>query len=392
MQKTNLKVLHVSPSYFPAHRFGGPIQSVYQLNNELYKDVDIEIITTNAGLENDRSIVPNQKSNINDIPITYFSFWGYEHYNFSIPLFIYLLKNVRKFDLVHITAVWNFPVFAASFACRIFKKPYIISPRGTIYPETIALGSSIFKKIYYNLIAKWCLKFASKIHYTSTDEQEKVEKYLALNNGFILPNGLNFSQFDDIENVVFPDFIPQKKYLLFLGRIDPKKGLDILLIAFQNIVTDNPDLILIVAGPDSNGYKSELQKQIDKLGLSENVIFVGEVHGKQKMGLYKYAKLFVLTSYSENFGMTVVEAMACGCLVLISDKVGIAAEIKGNQAGIITETNPQSIINGINFALTLSKTETEQLKKNATIFINQYFNIRNISISFLNVYKNIIPI
>ncbi|TAF75570.1 MAG: glycosyltransferase [Bacteroidetes bacterium] len=390
MQKNKPKILHVSPSYFPAHRFGGPIQSVYQLNNELSEHVDIEIITTNAGLLTDSKIIPNQKTFLKNIPIIYFSFFGYEHYNFSIKLLVFLFKNIKKYDLVHITAVWNFPVFATALACWIFKKPYIISPRGTIYAETMALGSSVFKKIYYQLIAKWCLKNAAKIHYTSEDEKSKVEHFLDLKNGFVLANGLDFQHFNDVEKLSFPDFIPQKEYILFLGRIDPKKGLDILLIAFQKLLMQFPNLNLIIAGPDSNNYKSKLEQEINRLQINENVIFVGEVLGKQKLSLYKFAKIFVLTSYSENFGMTVVEAIACKCPILISDKVGIWNELTDANAGEIVETNSESILHGLINTLNLPKQEIEIRIKNALDLAHQKYNIKNIALSFSDIYKEII--
>lgn len=380
----------MSPSYFPAHKFGGPIQSVYQLNNHLSEYVDIEIVTTNAGLKNNSDVIPNKQTKLNNIPITYFSFLGYEHYNFSIKMLIYLLKNVKNFDIVHITAVWNLPVFAASFACWLFKKPYIISPRGTIYAETMALGSSLFKKIYYQLIAKWCLKNASKIHYTSRDEMQKVEQFLGLKNGFVLANGLDFEQFSSIEKLKFPDFIPQNDYILFLGRIDAKKGLDILFEAFQKLIIDFPNLNLIIAGPDSNNYKIELQKQIIELNSAENVIFVGEVLADNKLSLYKFAKFFVLTSYSENFGMSVVEAMACKCPVLISDKVGIFEEILENNAGEIVKTNIDSVVIGLKKLMIMTNDEREIRVNNALNLVHRKYYIKYISESFSAIYKEII--
>lgn len=387
MKNSRLRILHVSPSYFPAHTFGGPIQSVHILNKNLSQFVDIEIFTTNAGLKKDKNIQPNKKTFLENIPITYFSFWGYEHFNFSIPLFFQLLFKVRNYDLVHITAVWNFPVWAASFACRLFKIPYIISPRGTIYPETIQMGSSKFKKIYLKYIAFSFLKNASAIHYTADDEKNKVEKFLNLNNGIVIANGISISE--NQTTLPFPEFIPQMDYILFLGRIDKKKGLDILIPAFSEVCKSYPNLLLIIAGPDSNGYIKDVENCIKTNQIEDKVILTGQILGNRKNQLFKHAKAFVLSSYSENFGMAVVEAMANNCPIVISNQVGIFDDIITFDAGIVTETTVNSVKNGILEVLNNS-IKTNFNVKNALNLIKQKYEIGAVTNSFIDTYKNIL--
>ncbi len=388
MENKTHRILHVSPSYFPAHSFGGPIQSVHLLNSEISKCTNLEIYTTNAGLAKDQNITPNSKTLINTIPITYFSFWGYQHFNFSIPILIALFKNVRNFDLIHITAVWNFPVLAATLACRYYKKPYIISPRGTIYPETMAMGSVSFKSWYLKYLALPFLKKAKAIHYTAEDEMQKVQQYLGLNNGFVIANGVEAIKIKKSE-ISFPSFIPNCTYLLFLGRIDAKKGLDLLINAFADLSQKYTQLQLVVAGPDSNGYLQTMQNLVNQLGLQQKVIFTGQVLGLSKTQLYTHAKAFVLSSYSENFGMAVVEAMICGCPVVISDQVGIYKDILQYKAGIVTKTTVESVKKGIIEILDNTDNNKTYIE-NATRLVSEKYEISKVAADFLKLYQTII--
>ena len=380
-----MKVLHVSPSYFPATQFGGPIQSVHLLNKQLAKNgIEVDVFTTNAGLDSGKF---NARSwqNLDGVRVKYFSFIGYVHYNFSISLFISLLKFVKYYDVVHITAVWNFPVWAASFACWWHKKPYIISPRGTIYPETIAIKSATLKKMYYKLVAERCLKKASCLHFTAKDEEQTVKNYLSLNTpSVVIANGINLKEFEEPAGKRIMD----EPYLLFLGRINYKKGLDLLYKAFAQITNQFPTLKLVIAGPDNDGYKKELEILAHELNISHKIVYTGEVTGSEKVSLYKNAQAFVLSSYSENFGMSVVEALACGCPVAISDKVGIAEELLAHGAALVSSLEVFQIQKTI-----VEIIENEELRKslaeNGTKAVKSLYSIESVAEKFEGVYEKI---
>lgn len=380
-----MKVLHVSPSYFPATQFGGPIQSVHLLNKQLAKNgIEVDVFTTNAGLDSGKF---NARSwqNLDGVRVKYFSFIGYVHYNFSISLFISLLKFVKYYDVVHITAVWNFPVWAASFACWWHKKPYIISPRGTIYPETIAIKSATLKKMYYKLVAERCLKKASCLHFTAKDEEQSVKNYLSLNTpSVVIANGINLKEFEEPAGKRIMD----EPYLLFLGRINYKKGLDLLYKAFAQITNQFPTLKLVIAGPDNDGYKKELEILAHELNISHKIVYTGEVTGSEKVSLYKNAQAFVLSSYSENFGMSVVEALACGCPVAISDKVGIAEELLAHGAALVSSLEVFQIQKTI-----VEIIENEELRKslaeNGTKAVKSLYSIESVAEKFEGVYEKI---
>lgn len=387
-----MKVLHVTPSYYPALQFGGPIQSVRLLNKALkHNGVDVKVLTTNAGLTSNPNIKVKTEYIIDDIPVVYMPFTGYEHYNLSLSFLVRVFQEVAKVDLVHITAVWNFPVIAATLACLWHNKPYVLSPRGTIYPETVAHRSSSLKKLYYKLIAQWSVKKADMLHFTTSDEAESVTRFLNLKNPFcIIPNGLDLSLIPETSEGLEPNLeIPTNPYLLFLGRIDKKKGLDIFLPAFKNILQDFPDLTLWIIGPDNEHYSEILKQQAEELSILNSLKFSDPIDGQQKWKVYKNAKAFVLTSYSENFGMTVAEAMACNCPILISNKVAIQEFIINPPGGWICDTTSNSIEENLRNLLS-QPIERENRARQAQRIVRENFNLESLALKMITAYHTIL--
>ncbi len=393
-----IKLLIISPSYYPAFRFGGPIQSVHLLNKALVKKgVIVDVITTDAGQNENYKFTRLQDYKIDKdgfylidaVRVKYLSFVGYEHYNFSLTLVKEIWKRIENYDLVHITAVWNFPVLVGAVISLIKKKPYIISPRGTIYKETIELKSTLFKKLYFNLFAKYYLNKASVIHFTTQDEKDKVTKYLKLRPpSFVVPNGIDLSAIEQQSGKSIAP-ITDKNYILILGRIDKKKGFDILIPAFAGICKNHNDLKLVIAGDDTVSYAQEVRKIIEVNRITDRVNFTGQVTGDDKWDLYKNALMFVLPSYSENFGMSVVEAMACGCPVVISDKVGIYKEVLENNAGIVVKTDPKSVEEGILRLLNDEKLRIT-ITDNAKAMVIKYYDIDKVAEQMIEQYKIVI--
>jgi glycosyltransferase involved in cell wall biosynthesis len=387
-----MKVLHVTPSYYPAMHLGGTVQFLSLLCPTLQaQGVEIEVVTTNAGLEDHPEISTSQWTIQQGVKVRYFKYWGYLHYNFSPPFFFWLMQNVKNYDAVHITAVWNFPVWAASVACRWHKIPYILSPHGVLYPETMDLRSTHAKKLYYKLVAGKCLQKASLIHYTTLDEQQKVTDFLhPPTPGLVAPPAIRLSDFDNLEShPPFSDFFPilqNRTYLLFLGRVDYKKGLDILIPAFAKILSQYPDYLLAIAGPDNDGYGETIKKQIHQLGLTDSVVFTGMLNGSAKIAAYRDAELFVLSSYSENFGMTVVEAMASYTPVVITNRVGLYNELLTYNAGVITEANVESVADGLYKVLSDGLLEKE-LVANGRKIVKELYDIEAVARTLTVAYE-----
>lgn len=386
-----IKLLHISPSYYPAFRFGGPIQSVHLLNKALVKKgIKVDVLTTNAGLSKTHSAERiGQWKDVDGVRVKYLNFIGYEHYNFSLQILKQIWKIIDDYDLVHITAVWNFPVLAGAIISLIKKKTYIISPRGVFHQEALNSKSALIKKLYFNLFAKYYLKKAAAIHYTSEFEKEESENILKHNKSFIIPNGTDLSII--AQSAESKPVLNDEKYILILGRIDRIKGFDLLLPALANVFAKFNDLKLVIAGDDAAPYAQEVKKMIEDLKISERIIFTGQVIGEKKWSLYKNAFMFVLPSYSENFGMSVVEAMACGCPVVISDKVGIYKEVLDNNAGIIVNTTVDSVEEGILKLLNDEKLRMT-IAANGRAMVEKYYDVDKVADKMLEQYKNFVKI
>jgi glycosyltransferase involved in cell wall biosynthesis len=304
-----------------------------------------------------------------------------------------LKENLKKFDIIYIVAIWNYPVAAAAYYCRKFKLPYIISPRGLLYPYVTA--KKAWKKWpYYYLITKRDLNGATAIHYTTEDEAEKCHLPLGLKNrAFIIPNGIDLSEFKGLPvkeklSQRYP-VLRGKKVILFLGRINWKKGLDILVKAFGGLAKEREDLHLLIAGNDEAGYGKKVKRWVAELGLKDCVTFTGMLVGREKLEAYAASDIFAFPSYSENFGMTVIEAMACGIPVVISDKVGISSEIRENKAGIVVDTNVNSLYNGINLLLKNPVLRTE-LITNGRRLVQEHYDINKVAGETIKAYEEIL--
>jgi glycosyltransferase involved in cell wall biosynthesis len=394
-----MKILCVVPSYSPAFQYGGPIFSLHALNKALaQKGIDVTVYTTNVGLKSEN--IPIKKEiDMEGVRVVYFPFLkffeilGATGWQLSCSLTMALHKNVRFFDVVYILGIWNYPCLIAGYFCRKYRKPYVVSPRGHLFPYSFKVKS--FKKwLCYLLFAKRNIINASAIHYTSQDEAEesRVPDYVN-KKSFIVPCGLFLSDFSNLppkQNLRYEyPLLKDKKVILFLSRIDRKKGVDILINAYIKLTRERQDVSLLIAGPISKKMKAPLEDLLKGGGLEGKVFFTGLLSGARKMEAYTGSDMFVLPSYSESFGMVVIEAMACGLPVIISDKVGIHKEIKENNAGLIITCNADSLYRGIKTLLDNPQL-AETLAANARSMLDRYYNIEVAADSLIDKYRRIL--
>ena len=210
--------------------------------------------------------------------------------------------------------------------------------------------------------------------------------------GVVIPLGLRLEDYRVLPNKgFFAKTYPEtqgKQILLFLGRLNFKKGLDLLAQAYGKVARMTNKVHLVIAGPDDEGYGQRVRQWLSAEGVLERTTFTGMLEGQAKLAAFRDADFFVLPSYSENFGIAVVEAMACGVPVLISDKVNIWREVETHQAGKVLPCNAERFAETILTWLDHPE-RTQQMGHNGKALVREQFQWEGITGQLQNVYHRL---
>jgi len=295
--------------------------------------------------------------------------WG-DGFKYSRPLKTWLDENVRSFDVVHIHAVFNHSSIAAARACRRHLVPYVVRPLGTLDPWSLK-QKSLRKSLFWSLVAKRMMADAATIHYTAQAEFDRVKDSLGLTHGNVVPLGIGSS-----DSVLGPQASPpapsnhspcwaqgqaetpavpalRGPYILFLSRLHPKKGLDVLIKAFVAVQKHQEfsEWGLVIAGDGDAAYVSSLKQLVSSNSADGFVRFIGWVSGDEKRDVLRKASLLVLPSSQENFGLCVLEALAERVPVVVSRDVNLANDIADAGAGWISAIDVASLQKTISEAM-----------------------------------------
>jgi glycosyltransferase involved in cell wall biosynthesis len=344
-----LRILHVVPTYYPAVRYGGPIRSVHGLAAALKRrGHDVHVYTTSMDGDDNLDVPLDTPVDLDGVTVRYFRVPFLRRLHWSPGLERRLRQSVSEFDVVHLHSVFLWPTWAAARAAARAGIPYISTPRGMLVRDMIVRKSRLAKSLWINLAERPMLARAAGVHVTAALERDELLSFgWPLPQIRLLPNGVD-SPDSPAGRASGPFATLPDRYVLFLSRISWKKGLDRLIRAWQAV----PEGIsLVIAGNDDEGYTPKLQALVSQLGLAARVVFAGPVADEHKWALYADARLFVLPSYSENFGNVVAEAMAMGCPVLVSPEVGIAELVASSGAGIVCDCDPPLLAQRISAAL-----------------------------------------
>ncbi len=364
-----MNVLHVVPSYLPATRYGGPIYSVHGLCRALSRiGHDVSVFTTNIDGPNDSDVPLGQPVALDGVKVWYFPSTFLRRLYWAPKLLQVLRKQITLFDIVHLHSVFLWPTWAAARCAQEAGIPYIIAPRGMLVQELIRRKSRWLKTAWIKLIEQRSIAGASGLHVTSPIEQQEIEKFgLNLPPVFYVPNGVEEIDprfLEGAESELVPDF----PYVLFLSRINWKKGLDRLIKAWHMV----PDLQLIIAGNDEENYQEEMEKLAQAEGVSDRICFIGPAYGKDKWLLYQHAELFVLPSSSENFGIVVLEAMSMGCPVVVTAGVGMASTVAEERCGLVVDATPDILAASIRSLLDNKQLLKEMGERGRAIAANRF--------------------
>ncbi|MCD6400840.1 MAG: glycosyltransferase, partial [Anaerolineales bacterium] len=300
--------------------------------------VQVKVLTTNANGKDNLDIPPGKSVLVGGVPTEYhpLSPFPTRRYFYSTSLKKAINKHIHSFDIVHIQGTFTYPTLVAARLAWLAGKPFIISPRGGWDPWSLR-QKWFKKKVYLELLEMRWINRASAIHYTTVAERELATKLGLKPHSFVIPNAIWLDPLDSKDAPMafrkrwnIPLDAP---VVLFLSRIHPMKGLDILLPAFARLHQTLPEAYLIIAGPDSEGFRARYKKMVFDFKLNQRIIWTGLVSGSEKTACYHAADIFVLPSYRENFGLVVAEAMFCHLPVLIAPGVNLADLVHRHQAG-----------------------------------------------------------
>lgn len=339
-----LRVLHVVPSYYPAVRYGGPIRSVQALCASLVsRGHQVSVYTTNMDGDKDSDVPLDRPVELEGVSIRYFPVPALRRLFWSPGLSRQVRESVSEFDLVHLHSIFLWPTYVAARAAKRAGVPYIISPRGMLVPDVIRRKSRLAKSVWIDLVERRSFAEAARLHVTAEIEGDEANAMgLKLPEIFCVPNGVSWPATHQALGAGPFAGVP-RPYALFLSRINRKKGLDRLIRAWKWV----PQLTLIIAGNDDENYLAELKVLADSEGVADRLRFVGAVSDVHKWALYENAEMFVLPSYSENFGNVVAEAMAMSCPVVVTPDVGLARLVHEAGAGVVTPGEPRVLADAI---------------------------------------------
>ena len=364
-----LKILQIVPSISLV--YGGPSQMIQGLSAALaaHPSATVTILTTDANGDVDEAPLdvplgtPVQKDGYD---VIYFRCAPFRRYKFSAPLLQWLWANAHHYDIAHIHALFSPVSTSAATVCRLKKLPYLMRPLGTLDPADLAKKQQI-KKLYAALLEKPNLAGAAAIHFTSDLEAKISERFGVTTPGIVVPLGVALPALPErqaSQQAIRAKFnIPaEHPILLFMSRIDPKKGFDMLLPALSKLYERKMPFHFLLCGanPQDRDYETHIQQKIRSAPWAKQATINGFVSGELKAQILSAADAFVLPSYYENFGIAVAEAMAAQLPVIISDQVQIWPAIAESESGWVVPTTVEALTRALTEALSEDEVRSQR--------------------------------
>jgi len=371
-----LKILHVIRSVDPAG--GGPIEGIKRQYEATRHLVDREVVCLDRNPPDSASF---------PMPVhalgTMFKAGPIARYGYSNSLVPWLRANAHRYDAIIVNGLWNYSSFGASLALPHLSVPYFVFPHGMMDPwfRQASPIKHFAKQAFWLFGEGKLLANARAVFFTSKEEEQSARgvfwghKYRQEVVGYGTapppPHTLD-------STAAFVDLVPDlngRPYLLFLSRIHPKKGCDLLIKAFAQIADRASDLQLVIAGPDEVGSAEALRGLAKSLGVGHRIHWPGMLQGGAKWGAFRGAQAFILPSHQENFGIVVAESLACGLPVLISDKVNIWREISAAGAGLVETDTQAGVSRMLEDWLSIGPLERASMSEKAKMLFDTNFDV-----------------
>ncbi|HVB81191.1 MAG TPA: glycosyltransferase [Candidatus Binataceae bacterium] len=381
-KEPHLKILHVLSSIGAAS--GGPSRAVFDLAlTARRRGHAVTVCTTDYG----GSSVDHAECLRAGVKVAIFPVFGPGRLQYSPGMQSHLRENIASFDVVHLHSLYlphDLMVYRYATMNRV---PYIVRPHGTFDP-VIRDRKKLRKWVFDRVLQDRVIAAAAGIHYTSDDEHRLSN--CAKDRSWIVPLPIRPEEFDG--QPWDADFKARHRvgrdYILFLGRLAWKKGIDILVRAYAEFHKEHPELDLVIAGPDF-GEEAKLRSLVRACGIDLHVHFIGMLDGPARIAAYRLAKLFVAPSRGENFGRTVVEAMIAKTPIVMTDRVGIWKQVVAADAALVVEGDVKSLLRGLRTAWEAYQEAVERAKR-ARQFVETEFGLNRVGEQLDRMYREAI--
>lgn len=377
--------MHVTPAYYPASYWGGPIFSVYGLNKALaaMEAVELKVLTTDSAGPNrkDRLEVHalDHESLYPNYPVTFSR--RVAGHTASLELLLKLPALVGWADIVHLSAVYSFPTIPTLLLCRLWKKPLVWSPHGTLLADAKRARPSRqgLKRLWLSLCN--ALVQPGRVTMIATSELEETASLGQIRGAkvAVVPNGV-----EALPELPAKIFLPDDKLrLLYLGRLDPIKGIENLLEAMQQL--NDPSITLSIYGSGNTQYTLDLKQYAERLGLlGHSVNFLGQVDGEAKTSAFLNADVSVYPSYSESFAMAVAESLAHGVPVIVSRETPWKG-VENKLCGLWVDNSAASLARAIR---TIRGMKLADMGSRGHAWMKDEFGWDSVGLKMLELYKS----
>lgn len=342
-----MRVLHVIPSVSASN--GGPSKALAQMERALAnRGIEMVTVTTDDDGDGRRLDVPLRTPLPSNGATRLYFRRQTNAYKISLSLLAWLRRNVRNFDLVHVHALFSFAPIAAAWVARSAGVPYVIRPLGVLNRYGMVNRRSRLKALSMTALEGPLLRRAAAVQFTADQELEEAAVLGVPMNAWVVPLGIEPAPAGT--DAAFLEAFPRTgaRRLLFLSRVDRKKNIETLLGAVALSRQSIPGLALIICGDGSPAYRAELASLATRLGLEDCVVWTGHVDGAMKASVFAAAEVFVLPSFSENFGIAAVEALAAGLPCILGEGVAVSKRISEARAGLAVAPTVEAVSAAIN--------------------------------------------
>lgn len=389
-----MKILQVVPYFHWS--YGGPVKVVFDISRELVnKGHEVSIYTTDVGMGG--KLDNNSQIKIENVETKYFKClnnWIAQKMKLHISpaMQAEIKKNIKNYDVVHLHEWRGIPNIYVWYYAKKNKVPYVLQAHGAS-PTIIGNQNKIMtisKLLFDTIIGKKIIKESSKFIALTKSEADKYKKLGIKDNKIeVIPNGIDLAEYANPPNQgEFKKKNKIKEYekiILYLGRIDNTKGIDLLIDVFSDLLNEIHDIKLVIIGPDY-GFLKYLKNKVKKLKIEDHILFKDPVYDQEKYEAYRDAFVFVTPSFF-GFPLTFIESCALGTPIITTNKSEKLEWIK--KIGFIVEYDKKDLKNAISILLNNNKLRNNLSKKCENIVKEQY-NWSNIAKKLETLYEKII--